>query len=1446
MKRTLLFLAVLVIAGMAKASTFTVSKSNNTFTISRNSKTTREIVHYRTVSLSAMAGINYTAVNDTLIFDVNVDTRKVTISEMSPSNVDPRFCYMTNSTSRSYRFEVLNDAGYIHDYEVRNIGYNDYYINKTTAFSQQSLTVVSGETANITDAGYAQAYHAVPISDYYNTVAKGYLAVVGADLRMTVDFQAKEVEDGYQYIQILVNQTSNCDTGSKDGNPGTLSISHYMAGFGHKPGSKYTTYESYTFPLLSADDDCNAVAEAWNYSPYNNAFGKLYKQKFRSNCRATDGRLIIPYNPNSLGIRFNASGDNSDTWVAKDVVAKLQAVDVTAPTLIGANYITVNPGRHENGNDFYISVAFTEPVTYTGSAPYLTTSWGTATYTAGLGTNVLTFKGTINATVGTTLKITSYTGSINDGQNNFAGTISKTFTGTTVDAHAHVWGEPSYTWASDNSSVTATRICQVDATHTETETVQTTAEVTAQPTCTEAGQTTYTATFTNTVFTTQTKTETIPTNDSHLWGEPVWEWTVNADSTGYSAATATFTCQRDNSHTETCNATISAEGDTYTATVTFNNQTYTHTKIFSLIVVIGSGTSTSDYLPSNSFYNYSLSEQLYTAAEIGGMAGTLTSIDFYNTGKEVNRNYDIYLVHTDKDSFSNNTDWISATAADLVFSDTVTMVKDAWTTIEFDTPFAYDGSSNLCLIVDDNTGSYYNGMKCRVFAATGMALYKYTDGTSYDPMSPPNGDGSVLNVKNQIRLDIKPAAIQPPSRPASLTASDVIYNSATLTWEGGSGKYNVEYKATADADWTRYLTHTTDTTCTLTGLTEDTEYQARVQSVDATDDTVVSGWRTSATFTTPLRFAIPTDLAVTLTPMDGTRVTLNWTENDTATQWQLQYGTDETFADGTYAETTATGTPSKILTGLTPETIYYARVRSVYADGESRWSDVISFQPTNKVVIGSGTATLDYLPSYSYYNYSLTEQLYTAAEIGMAGTLTSIDFYNAGEERTRSYDIYLVHTDKDSFSGNNDWISATAADLVFSDTVTMVKDAWTTIEFDTPFSYDGSHNLCLIVDDNTGSYSRGMSCRVFDASDMALYDYHDDTNYDPMSPNGSGYIKDVKNQIRLGILPPGIIPPSKPASLTVSDVVYNSATLTWEGGSGKYNVEYKATTDADWIRYLTHTTDTTCTLTGLTEDTEYQARVQSVDATDNTLVSGWRTISFQPTDKVVIGSGTATLDYLPSYSYYNYSLTEQLYTAAEIGKAGALTSIDFYNAGTEMTRSYDIYLVHTDKDSFSGNNDWISATATDLVFSGTVTMVKDAWTTITFDTPFAYDGTSNLCLIVDDNTGSYSVNTSFRVFAAPGMALHIYHDNTNFDPMNPNGIGYIKDVKNQIRLGITPSAQTSDVNGDGHVSIADVTTLVNIVLHRITNYDASAADVNGDGEVTTDDVEALVNGIVRK
>jgi len=77
---------------------------------------------------------------------------------------------------------------------------------------------------------------------------------------------------------------------------------------------------------------------------------------------------------------------------------------------------------------------------------------------------------------------------------------------TVTDKGGHLYGDPSYVWSNDNSSVTATAVCQHDESHILTETVSTVYTIITDAQCETTGEGKYTATFTKDEFTKQEKT----------------------------------------------------------------------------------------------------------------------------------------------------------------------------------------------------------------------------------------------------------------------------------------------------------------------------------------------------------------------------------------------------------------------------------------------------------------------------------------------------------------------------------------------------------------------------------------------------------------------------------------------------------------------------------------------------------------------------------------------------------------------------------------------------------------------------------------------------------------------------------------------------------------------------------------------------------------------------
>ena len=263
---------------------------------------------------------------------------------------------------------------------------------------------------------------------------------------------------------------------------------------------------------------------------------------------------------------------------------------------------------------------------------------------------------------------------------------------------------------------------------------------------------------------------------------------------------------------------------------------------------------------------------------------------------------------------------------------------------------------------------------------------------------------------------------------------------------------------------------------------------------------------------TSISCAQPTDLRCTATT--ATSATFSWTENYEATAWQICLNDDETdLIDVTENPCT--------VTGLTPETLYTAKVRAHCGENDfSAWSNLVSFEASDKILIGTGSATSSYVPFFIHSNYNQTQQIYTIDELGDAGTIVSIDFFKVGNVACeRNLDIYMVHTDAYAFQTppNLAWIPVTAADLVFSGTVDFVDDWWTTITLDTPFPYDGQHNVAILVDDNTGgTINNNVEFLSFNTSGYQSVFYMSfGGNVDPLTNTSWTAPQQSKNQIRV-------------------------------------------------------------------------------------------------------------------------------------------------------------------------------------------------------------------------------------------------------------------------------------------------------------------------------------------
>lgn len=325
----------------------------------------------------------------------------------------------------------------------------------------------------------------------------------------------------------------------------------------------------------------------------------------------------------------------------------------------------------------------------------------------------------------------------------------------------------------------------------------------------------------------------------------------------------------------------------------------------------------------------------------------------------------------------------------------------------------------------------------------------------------------------------------------------------------------------------------------------------------------------------------------------GTSAEVSWSVGHfgTPTDYTLEYS--EGGQDNWTTINNITGN-TYLLGGLNFSTYYDLRVRPNCDNSTTGDWTTITFH-TNCLVggdftIGTGTDANSYLPSYSYYNYSYSQQLFLASEIGTPKTIESITLDMAAFSTSRSYKIYMMHT-TESTSGN--WIPATNAQLVYTGSPTL-HTGLNTFQFSTPFSYNGTDNLLLIVIDETGTWTSGNSWRSHTAPFQASrYNYNDNNPYSTSSTPASGTSTSARNNVIFGAGCDTTTTCVAPHT-NVSNVTANSADINWVAGYQEtaWEIEYKTASDTVWNSFGS-VTASPATLTNLTSNTVYNYRMRS-------------------------------------------------------------------------------------------------------------------------------------------------------------------------------------------------------------------------------------------------------------
>ena len=267
-----------------------------------------------------------------------------------------------------------------------------------------------------------------------------------------------------------------------------------------------------------------------------------------------------------------------------------------------------------------------------------------------------------------------------------------------------------------------------------------------------------------------------------------------------------------------------------------------------------------------------------------------------------------------------------------------------------------------------------------------------------------------------------------------------------------------------------------------------------------------------------------------------------------------------------------------------------------------------------ELTVYEGTATSSYVPAYVYYfdDFSRSQFVIPADDLSAmdGGTISSLKFYttqnNVPYTTASTVDVYLMEVGYTTMTGLEPKASGTIVYQGMLDFVAEGNGGSLTIEFTTPYTYNGS-NLLIGIENTT------------DAGFKSIYFYGQTVNGASWAGYNSSSLDGVTGTQR-NFIPKttfeytgGTAPLNKPTNLTVTGITSNSAWISWEtrleDNATGFTYQYKEATEEAWSTE-TDILATQTQLTGLTPNTDYIFRVKAHYADGE---SGYANVNFTTT-----------------------------------------------------------------------------------------------------------------------------------------------------------------------------------------------------------------------------------------
>lgn len=878
------------------------------------------------------------------------------------------------------------------------------------------------------------------------------------------------------------------------------------------------------------------------------------------------------------------------------------------------------------------------------------------------------------------------------------------------------------------------------------------------------------------------------------------------------------------------------------------------------------------------FSRYNVSEIILDASEIGGPM-LIDTISFHlagPSGMTHKTNVTVWIQPTNKTFFANvgDTVLLDTSVAVQVYSGNMNC-SPGWNDFALTVPYDYDGSTNLLVIVDDNSNALgYGDFGFSAVGHTGnKTLFFNSLSADIDPrnIAMVNILGWARSTSPWIRL--KGCEQGTCDAPSGLVVSDVTYQGATLTWNG-SNSSGATYTVYADHDV--MATGLTDTSYTFTGLSPAKCHTLGVRAVcSAANASVISRTDMSTmlmpmwcgseasvvaansddadtlTDVFPARSGSPYGYTEVIVPagrltglneiraldfkpiewdpgaayLTGCSVYLMHTTatslgsgfiHDTAnmqlvytgsleysdTMWRRVYFDNHFFWNGTDNVLVAIYHSSTEYTGDVKVASYVASgtpARYFY-DDESFDGDIATTDgtATNIVpwyrlvgcptgsspcvynVVSTGDSTgIDYrFPVNNYYRYSLTETLIEVDEIGGPMRIDTISYQYSGDYPTtgkNNVSIWLQPTTKTSFAGMTDFepLNPLVAERVYHGPLNC-SWGWNDFPLCLSYYFDGTTNLMVIVIDSSGSYAGpSFTFNIVDCPEAMTYTKYSDVNHPSLTDIVDNGVDKTVHTSRAVMALKGcdLATCHVPIGASVSDVTYESATLSWSPGA-EAGATYRLYCNDSVV--ATGISDTSYTFTGLMPESLNILGVQSICSADDSSTVVYVRVRtprgpvFCGTELAGVWANADTINeingFFPGSSYFNYSYVEVIIPAERLTGLCEIKGFEFkpiaVNEGSSYFNNCEVYMMHTTAtslvDGFLANGSNMT-----LVLSDTLNFTDTTWQQFAFDRSFYWNGHDNVVIAVLRNEGSWDTRNYFAAYS-PCDSLARYKETDDY------------------------------------------------------------------------------------